>query len=268
MAKRHGLIEVLPKVVAELGPGDSLGTGIAALLSGVEVYYGLDLVKFASITRNLSIFEELVELYKAQSDIPGEEEFPLVGPNLDSYRFPSDIVSNQVLNESLEEIRLMDIRVSIQGSKTNNKRISYIVPWNDPRLLPESSVDMIYAQAVMEHVDDLESMYRSIYIWLKPGGIFSQDIDFTDHGFTNVWNGHWSYSNFTWKLMRGNRPFFINRQPLSTHINLLKSVGFVIAFESRKKDVRGIKRHELAQDFKGISDEDLTTYSCFIQAVK
>lgn len=38
-------------VVAELGPGDSLGTGIAALLCGVEQYYAFDVKPYFQIKR-------------------------------------------------------------------------------------------------------------------------------------------------------------------------------------------------------------------------
>jgi hypothetical protein len=51
-AANNGL-QTCPRVVAELGPGDSLGTGIAALLSGAEQYVALDVVPHANVERNL-----------------------------------------------------------------------------------------------------------------------------------------------------------------------------------------------------------------------
>src|SRR4030095_12333669 len=55
----NGLQE-MPATIVELGPGDSLGTGLAALLTGVKRYYALDVVRFANPERNMMIFEELV----------------------------------------------------------------------------------------------------------------------------------------------------------------------------------------------------------------
>jgi hypothetical protein len=52
--------------MVELGPGDSLGTGLAALLSGVQRYIALDALQYGSSERNLAIFEELVALFRAQ----------------------------------------------------------------------------------------------------------------------------------------------------------------------------------------------------------
>src|SRR4051794_13392029 len=45
--------------MVELGPGDSLGVGMAALLSGVDHYIALDRTRYAEAERNLRIFDEL-----------------------------------------------------------------------------------------------------------------------------------------------------------------------------------------------------------------
>src|SRR4051812_33985734 len=42
--------------VIELGPGDSIGIGLAALLSGVQRYIALDVVPYASQATNLQVF--------------------------------------------------------------------------------------------------------------------------------------------------------------------------------------------------------------------
>src|ERR1051325_11423822 len=59
--------------VGELGPGDSIGTGIAALISGTEAYVGLDVVPFSKNANLISIFDELVEAYEQREDIPDDE---------------------------------------------------------------------------------------------------------------------------------------------------------------------------------------------------
>ena len=37
--------------IAEIGPGDSIGVGLLALLLGVEKYYAFDVVKFANVEK-------------------------------------------------------------------------------------------------------------------------------------------------------------------------------------------------------------------------
>src|SRR5262249_52030361 len=45
--------------VGELGPGDSIGIGLAALLSGASQYIGLDIVPFSEKANLEKIFDEL-----------------------------------------------------------------------------------------------------------------------------------------------------------------------------------------------------------------
>src|SRR5215212_163321 len=77
-----------PRVVVELGPGDSLGLGCAALLSGAEQYIGLDVVAHANPENDLKVLEELVELFEHHAPIPDGRVFPHLLPELQSYRFP------------------------------------------------------------------------------------------------------------------------------------------------------------------------------------
>src|SRR5215470_58366 len=61
--------------VGELGPGDSIGTGLAALLSGAASYVGLDVMPFSAKANLQEIFDELVQLYLNGQSIPQEDEF-------------------------------------------------------------------------------------------------------------------------------------------------------------------------------------------------
>src|SRR5215510_12622076 len=102
MAYGNGL-SVQPKIVAEIGPGDSLGIGLAALISGAEKYYAFDIVKYANCERNTMIFDELVELFAKKENIPDEIEFPNLKPHLKSYEFPAHILDEHRLTECLKQ---------------------------------------------------------------------------------------------------------------------------------------------------------------------
>ena len=56
LLNKNGLTKC-PQSVAEIGPGDSIGMGIAALISGADEYYAFDIIPHANIEMNLKIFE-------------------------------------------------------------------------------------------------------------------------------------------------------------------------------------------------------------------
>lgn len=232
MAHNNGL-STEPKVIAESGPGNSIGVGLAALISGAEKYYALDVVEYASTQGNLKVFDELVTLFKRKEEIPGEEEFPKAKPYLTSYGFPNSILSDSRLSPALNIARIDRIRKSIMDMDTTDSMIRYRVPWFASNVMEVESVDMILSQAVLEHVDDLRGTYKALFSWLKPGGFMSHQMGFGCHGTADEWNGHWTYSDFVWKLIRGHRRFLLNREPFSTHINSMKEAGFSIVYEKK-----------------------------------
>lgn len=263
----------IPGAVAEIGPGDSLGIGLAALVSGARKYFAFDVLEYADNKRNLLILDELIALFRGAAEIPSETEFPNLKPPLDGYAFPSHILPPHELRRLLAPERLEAIRAALLDL---NRRpgadapfeIRYVVPWSDPRVIAEGTVDLIYSQAAMEHVEDAEGTYAAALKWLKPGGLMSNQVDLGSHGISKEWNGHWKYSAFMWRVIKGRRPYLLNRLPHSAHVALLKKAGFAILRDLPFKDASGITRASLAGCFSGMTDEDLTTSGFFIQAGK
>jgi hypothetical protein len=269
MAQQYSL-STRPKAVAELGPGDSLGIGLAAMLSGADQYYAFDIVRYSTNERNIQILDELIELFKKRERIPDNSEFPEVKPFLESYEFPSSILTDEILQKNLASGRLEKIREALlcPGEKIDGILIAYVVPWQDLKVIGEEVLDMIYSQAVLEHVEDLPHTYDVLYRALKRGGHISNQIDFRAHGTATSWNGHWAYSNIVWKLIKGSRPYLINRIPYSYHIQLIEKCGFKIVCDKKFQIPGGIKRTHLQKQYKQLSEDDLATSSAFIQAVK
>ena len=227
LSKLNKIENKIPDRIAELGPGDSLGIGLAALLTGCNRYYALDVLKYWDVQRNLQIFDELINLFRSRADIPDNKEFPGVRPEIDNYDFPSGIITETQLKDSLSEDRLAIIRTEICNIESSaNKYIFYQIPWYDSKIIESNSIDFIYSQAVLEHVEDLENTYASMNKWLKPSGAMSHSIDFRSHGITKSWNGHWTFSDFEWSIVKGRRLFLINRHPFSSHIDLHRKFGF------------------------------------------
>nr|MDO8081413.1 methyltransferase domain-containing protein [Candidatus Freyarchaeota archaeon] len=270
MAHKNGFPNK-PNVIAELGPGDSLGVGFAALLSGSNKFYAFDVVKYNNPKKNLKIFDELVDLFKRRENIPNEIRFPEVEPYIKSYEFPGHILTETRLNEALRPERIESIRnaiINLNNAEENEIQIFYFAPWYNSAIIKEESVDMIFSNAVLEHVDDLKYTYELLHRWLKPGGFMSHQINFECHEIAKEWNGHWTYSDFVWRLIRGKRSFLLNRDPHSTHIELMKKIGFKIVCDIKVKKVSKIQRKKMAPRFRNLSEEDLTTSRAFIQAIK
>ncbi|MCK5797343.1 MAG: methyltransferase domain-containing protein [Deltaproteobacteria bacterium] len=261
LASQAGL-NTSPARIAELGPGRSLGIGLAALLCGAEQYRGLDVVAYASAKSNVPVFDELVRLFRSREEIPGDDEFPGVYPKFDSYAFPSEILSPERMASALAPDRVAALRKELWAlDQGENGRLAYWPRWTEEgRLRQEaSSVDMILSQAVLEHVNDLPAVYEAMTTLLAPGGTMSHQIDFTSHGMAREANGHWGYSDRTWKLIVGKRPYAINRASHETHHRLIRDMGLRVVADLRILDDAGggIPRARLAPRFAHLSDASL-----------
>lgn len=217
------------EVVAELGPGDALGIGICALLSGSKHYVGLDQIPFGLGADNTLLLDELVALFENRTPIPNDIEMPGVYPKLEDYSFPHHILSSEILKISLSETRIQQLRHALSSNEFDvGNLISYAAPWNSSDLVAPASVDLLLSQAVLEHVNDIDVTYQAMQLWLKPGGIMSHRIDYTSHGITRDWFGHWTLLPWEWKLVRGRREYLINRKPHSVHLKSLAAKKFNI----------------------------------------
>jgi SAM-dependent methyltransferase len=267
LLRAHGLTTI-PDTVAELGPGDSLGVGICALLSGANHYVGLDVMPHSNPRRNQLIFKDLVPLFRNRA--PNKDKgWPGFAEYLDERQFPSHILTEDVLRESLDPERLAEIDLAVSvPSKGAAITAEYKAPWFDPTVIQESTVDLILSHSVLEHVVDLRDAYASLYQWLKPGGWMSHQIDFKSHGISKRWNGYRGCSETVWKLMFGKRLFMINRHPPSTHLKLLREAGFKLVTQQKFLRTDGIGRDELAPLWADISEEDLNCSGMYVIATK
>jgi hypothetical protein len=217
-------------VVAELGPGDGLGIGICALLSGARRYIGLDRVGFGRRADSQQLVDELVALFRRREAIPGDAEMPGVYPRLPDYTFPHHVLTEAVLAQSLAPQRLASLRDALRGDMAfrDDALMSYAAPWDASEWVRPASVDLLLSQAVMEHVDEIEQAYAAMHRWLKPGGVMSHRIDYTSHGITREWYGHWTVAPALWRVVRGKRAYLINRLPHSAHLAALQRNRFDI----------------------------------------
>jgi hypothetical protein len=262
----HGM-EQVPRALAELGPGDSLGIGLAALLSGVEQYHAFDIVRYSNSESNLAIFDDLVQLFRKRAGRP-RLGWPDYDQYLDDRLFPSDILTDEHLEGTLSPERIECIRRSIIDPDARDSMITYVVPWSSDGIIEQGTVDSAISHAVLEHVVDLDTTYRALAQWLKPGGMMSHQAGLISHGITPEWNGYWAIPELLWNVIMGRRLYLLNRQPCSVHVHLLQKHGFEIVRLMKKHREDGIDRSRLARKWRGLSDDDFTCSNFYLIAKK
>jgi hypothetical protein len=253
--------------VAELGPGDSLGIGLSAMLTGADRYFAFDALRHARTSENLRTLDQLVEIFARREDIPDAGEFPEIWPPIRSTQFPSAIFENGNLAEATAPARVAAIRKAIESGRQADIEIRYCAPWNDASLLQSDSVDFVFSQAVLEHVEDMDATYDALFRWLRPGGVMSHQIDFRSHSLTRDWYGHWTLSPWLWRLVKGRRPYLINRHPASVHIKAMQRHGFEIV-QQIPQIATPPRPAELAREFCNLNEDDLRTSALFVIARK
>lgn len=256
----------VPGSVAEIGPGDSLGIGLAALLAGADRYAGLDVVPYSLAAHNRRILDELARYFAERRPNP-PWGWPRYDHLLDARSFPSRILDDDALARSLAPARLDRIRAALEGRASEPIHIGYHCPWTRAETIEPESVDWIFSHSVMEHVDEVEDAYAAMSRWLRPGGFVSHQIDLRSHELFPEWNGHWGVSRLTWRVIRGRRVYLINRLPYSAHARALRRF-FEVRLELLAEQEGGLPEGRLRAPFDRLDDRERRTSGYFVVAVK
>lgn len=210
-------------VVAELGPGDSLGTALVAASLGAARCILVDVGNFAR-----SDLEPYIALH---------EFLRKAGLR------PPDISRARSIREVLE---LCNATYLTQGLASL-------------RELDDCSVDFVFSNAVYEHIrrSEVAPMTREIARILTVGGVTSHSIDMKDHlggGLANlrfadpVWESSWMASS----------GFYTNRLRASDFRTVFTEAGLDVDVLRQSRWTRApLERSRLAPMFQHYSDEDL-----------
>jgi SAM-dependent methyltransferase len=221
--RNAGLVNQLSgKVVVELGPGDTISSGVVLHSMGASSYL-IDAGTYAK--KDVNTYLELV---KAMDNT----EVPLEFSQIDSF------------DSLLEHANISYQTDGLESMKS----------------IPDNSVDFIFSHAVLEHIalDEFLPTMEQCRRILKPSGVISHKIDFKDHldgGLNNL-----RFSKNIWESnLFVNSGFYTNRIRFSQMQQLIEQAGFGLEILSTQRwDKVPISRNKLAGEFRNYSDDDLS----------
>lgn len=230
-ASTAGLLETLPRPhlkahrsgfsVLEIGPGDSLFTGIVASCMGAEKSWLVDAGDFAS--RQPAAYARLVRFLVSQG-----------------YDLADDGRAPDVLLRDCGVVYLTD------GVKSLHD-------------IPAASIDFCFSNAVLEHVPkyDFVQFSQQLQRLLKPDGVCVHRVDLKDHLGGSLNNLRFKESTWEGALFR-NAGFYTNRIRFTEMVDMFRTAGFQC---ETPRVVRWaeppIRKRCLAPPFSALSDDEL-----------
>ena len=220
---RAGMTEGLAgRTILELGPGDSIATAILAKAHGARAIL-VDAGSYArQDTRPYAELEiELQKMMGGCSILEGASSVPDI----------LSICNAAYLTEGLASLRSLE----------------------------SASVDMIFSQAVLEHVrrsEFIDTMKQCRRI-LRPDGVCSHRVDLKDHLQESLNNLRFSTGVWESKLF-ARSGFYTNRIRYSQMLEIFWEAGFKVdVLEVCRWEHLPIARKDLAEEFRNIPEDEL-----------
>ncbi len=221
LLRRAGL-DRAPRAVAEFGPGDTLGCGLCALLTGAQRYAAFDVRDFTTERGNRLILERLLPLVAA--DAPRRPQ----GSWLALERMLGDDVRPSRLGfpdppaaASLGE-RAQAIRAALGRVIQARGPVQVIAPWH-AFAAPHEAFDVVFSHSALQYEPDLQRLFAYMTTMLRPGGWMSHQVDLTSIGATRSWDGHRCYGSLAWRMVNLGRPYALNRQAASAYVQAIRA---------------------------------------------
>jgi SAM-dependent methyltransferase len=210
-------------VALELGPGDSVASAIIMKAFGASRTYLVDTGDYATHD---------MEIYDKQTSYLCANGVPNVSPPV--------------------EAGFRDFLAGLNARYLTNGLQSF-------RTIPDSSIDFIWSQAVLEHVrrSDFDTTIGEFRRILAPGGLCSHRVDLSDHlgGALN----NLRFSERVWESdFMATSGFYTNRIRFSEMIKIFRERDFSVSVI--KKDLWSrlpTPRTAMADEYKSCPEEDL-----------
>jgi SAM-dependent methyltransferase len=208
-------------VSLELGPGDSILSGMIAASHGAKLTYLVDVGDFAH--------SDIDRYLRSESAI-----------------FGKDGADGVIPSKRDELLRKYSIHYLTSGLESL-------------RSVPDGSVDFVWSNAVLEHVrrSEVEPMVREIRRVLAPEGRSAHTIDLRDHLAGSLHNLRFSPEMWESEWMSSSG-FYTNRLRKWELLDIFERCGFrcTITDETRWSEIP-LDRRYLARQFRGESDDEL-----------
>ena len=221
-------------VCLELGPGDSIATGIIAHSFGAKKTYLFDVGDFA--IKDINYYKEFSKkLSKNKIKTP-------------------DISEINSFEELLSKFNIIYLKDGLESFQE----------------IPNSSVDMIFSHSVIEHIRlaELPVIISELYRVVSKNGIMSHNIDLMDHLDYSLHSLRFSKSlwesNFFVKS-----GFYTNRLRYSQIIKIFTEKGFTLTLEeSGKWPSVPINLKKIHNEFNHLTKNDLLIRTMHVVAKK
>lgn len=214
----------------ELGPGESIATGIIAATRGIRASYLV--ADQDSVFRPLRTYRPLLDALEAE------------GRDVDTLRSAVDF----------EDLCRRAGVTYLTGGLAALKSI------------PSASVDFLFSNAVLEHVRrrDFAATLLEMRRILGPGAVASHAVDLQDHLAEGLNNLRFSASMWETDWMAGSG-FYTNRIRYAEMLELFRSAGFLAqVIEEHRWEKLPTPRARMAPAFRGLAEADLSVSSFWV----
>lgn len=225
--KHYGSVDFTNKgngfVMLELGPGDSIASGIIARCFGAKKSFLVDKGNDAIVSAKsyATLFNYLKDKFDA-----------------------IDVIDSSV---SMNEI-------------TKEWSIVYLIDGLDSlKKLPDYSVDYLWSQSVLEHIrkSDFFEYIKEFRRIISDNGVCVHGIDLKDH--LSYSHNNLRFSETVWESeFMANSGFYTNRVLFTEMMNVFNQNGFEPkAINVKRWDNLPTPRSKLDVSFRGLNDDDL-----------
>jgi hypothetical protein len=221
--ERAGIRTGEPFTALELGPGDSIASAIVARAFGASETYLVDVDRFANST---------VEAYAPLVDVLAREGFAV--PDLHGVESIDDLCARCGAHYLTDGIASL-------------------------RTIPSGSIDVVWSQAVLEHVraSEFDEVQRELRRTLRASGLASHRVDLQDHLALSLNNLR--FGDRLWERPAiWNSGFYTNRMRCRDIIESMTQASFhteIVGIERWSE--LPVRRQRLAPRFRSLPVDEL-----------